>query len=132
MLGVDIVPEAVENAKKGSFPHNYTIAFDLKHESRGVTPIKIRVSCHWKAYQGDNKATLINGSYLFSNKSFIGSCTLPYVDTQSSNPGDKWNQLDKIPDEPLLGYAMYILYNGIAKEVIYEHLKDQQIEVVKE
>jgi len=64
---------------------------------RGLVPLDITIRCIDRAFQAKIEYTMLEGSYNVTKGKFLGSQATPFIDTQSSNPGPGWSELEEIP-----------------------------------
>lgn len=75
----------------------------LAEESGGLPLAKVAVEGAWKVFRGRTEAHLLDGSYCFTDDTFVGGQSTPVVDTQSSDPGPGWELLIDPPEDIPLG-----------------------------
>jgi Restriction endonuclease len=66
-------------------------------------PVKLRLTLGWKFYEGNVKATLLDGTYCLTNGEFIGSQKAPIIDMYGPTPGPAWKLLESQPEFPKAG-----------------------------
>src|SRR5262249_49257406 len=82
----------------GQFPSDW-IAEDTFNSPAGpLRTLRIRLRAHWRRFRGKIEAHLLNGSYCFSNNSFVGSQAGPAVDMLGPAPGPGWEEIDTTND----------------------------------
>jgi hypothetical protein len=115
--------EAVEaSGASGQFPGDWIAEHTFKSPSGRVQTLRIRLRAHWRRFRGKVEAHLLNGSYCFSNNSFVGSQAGPAVDMLGPAPGPGWEEIDTTSD-PLpksLGFA--IRYSGDVRGALLQGL----------
>jgi len=100
---------------QGSFPLSSSTASELFHKD--YDPLKIKISCIWQYYRDRYEASIVNGSYSFSDKTFKGEQIGPVVDTKNP-PGEHWTLLEKIPDNLGTNNIVMSLSGGNIKEAL--------------
>ena len=119
---VDAEKTALDQVKLTlSFPADWAREIQLSAENP-TDSINIQVFGHWKKYKARMEATLLDGSYCLTDKSFQGTLQGPWIDTQSTHPGEAWTEIDdadfSLPTKSMLA----ILIHGNANEALREHL----------
>jgi hypothetical protein len=74
------------------------------------------------------EAHLLNGSYSFTEQSFIGSQTGPIIDSQGPHPGEGWEELTERPVDST--GRMVIVFLNSAEQItaqLREGLEDTPI-----
>lgn len=100
---------------QGKFPIScYTIS-EIPHKYFG--PLKIKTSCIWQYYRNRFEASLVSGSYSFSDKTFNGEQTGPVIDIKKP-PGDHWTLMEKIPENCGSSYMVMIMSGGSINEAL--------------
>lgn len=110
--------KTVKERGKNEFPLSCTTRIELTNEKNDIKPVIITIQNVWKVYKGSIKAYLVNGSYSFSDNDFVGSQTLPIIDTKGSHPGPGWSIMQKNPSKIENNTAVFILYGGNARETL--------------
>lgn len=109
------------------FPEDWGVEYTFSPSDDSSLEIKIRIFGHWKTYRGRVESHLLNGSYCFSNNSFHGTMTTPYIDTKGSHPGPGWEEINKesisVPDSRIL----MVLYHANIEEVVRQGLGNKLI-----
>lgn len=104
-----------------SFPPDWAMDLQLS-DDKSSDSIKIRVFGHWKKYKARMEATLLDGSYCLSNKSFQGTQFGTWIDTQSAHPGEAWTEIKDADFSMPTNRVIAILYQGKAKDALQEQL----------
>lgn len=110
--------QSVENvAQTLSFPVNWELILRLVSDNKDEK-IVIKIIAVWRKFKAQVEATLLNGSYSILDNSFKGSFAGPWIDTQSTHPGNGWVEIDDskfvLPKNNMLA----ILYSGNIKDAL--------------
>lgn len=112
---------------QGKFPLPYYIITELPNKK--YNPLKIKISCIWEYYLNRFEASLINGSYSFSDKTFQGNQTSPVIDLKNP-PGEHWTLLEKMPASLGQNFMVMTLTGGNVKKGLLAIKKNEiQIEL---
>lgn len=113
--------KSVEEAKgTGQFPNGWSL--DVEFNNPSGDKLVLRLQCTWRKFKGKIEASLINGSYCFTNGSFRGIQTTPVIDTQSEHPGDQWVEITDKDTYPPENRLISILYHGDVSRALREKL----------
>ncbi len=61
----------------------------FSHESD--PPVVIRLRSGWEIYRARREACLLNGAYSFTDETFAGGMSMPWIDMWSDHPGPGWD-----------------------------------------
>ena len=91
--------EAIEKTKKDrvGFPYAWNNEIVITTEDKNHYCIRLLLVESWRDYVADIEGFLINGSYSFSDKVFVGNQYTPSIDTWGIQPGKGWRELITIP-----------------------------------
>ena len=105
--------EKVSLADKNSrsFPEPKGMSFKLENSDPSIGALEFQIRCLWRVYRGEWDASLINGSYSFSENVFAGTQASPIIDTQSGTQGKGWTLLSEVP-ESIGDNSMLIILHG--------------------
>jgi len=86
--------EAADKIKASkSFPPDWAVEIQLwLNDSTNM--IKLLVSERWEKYKARMEATLLDGSYCLTNKTFRGIQQGPSIDIRNTNPGESWIKIE--------------------------------------
>lgn len=118
----DTERNAIDQIKTtASFPADWAMDIQLSDNDSSAS-IKIRVIGHWKKYKARLEATLLDGSYCLTDKSFQGTQFGPWIDTQSTHPGDAWTEIKDADFSMPANRMIAILYKGDVKDALQKQL----------
>jgi len=85
----------------------------------------LRVGSRWKKYRARTEATLLQGSYCLTNRTFRGTMIWPSIDTWGATIGDAWQEVDvkDLPNSP--NFVLTILSGSDVRSVLREKLGDK-------
>ena len=128
---LDLICKVIADAERGaldepgkstaSFPADWAMDIQLSADT-STDSIKIRVFGHWKKYRARLEATLFDGSYCLTDKSFQGTQHGPWIDTQSAHPGEAWTEIENADFSLPANRMIAVLYHGDLKEALHEQL----------
>jgi hypothetical protein len=116
-----------EIKSKPGFPGGYQCEVWLTNAAMN-DPVKLRLTLGWKFYEGDVKATLLDGTYYLTNGEFIGSQKMPIIDMHGPTPGPAWKLLARQPEFPKAG--MLAILSGPIRDEALEKLAAKPIVIV--
>lgn len=124
-----VIADAEENAlgqtkNTASFPTDWAMEIQLSDNKSGNT-IKIRVFGHWKKYKARMEATLLDGSYCLTDKSFQGTQYGASIDTQSAHPGEAWTEIQDAEFLLPANRIIAIMYHGNVKKALQEQFSSK-------
>lgn len=93
-------------ARNRGIPDGWSADYEFHDGTTHVPFFRIIVRAWWRVFRGRMEAHLLNGSYCFANKSFVGQLSTPPIDTWSSHPGEWWEEVqwsDVPPTDRVLG-----------------------------
>lgn len=99
---LDNPDERWKRAKFGS-------SFVMQLTPADMPPIDVELTVVDRVYKAKIEFTMLNGSYNLTSNAFLGSQTIPWVDTENEHPGPGWEEIADIPNEmpnPLLAIFM--------------------------
>lgn len=107
------------NNKDCVVPQAWWAEYTVSLEEDPLFKFKLRLIGRWEIYRAKLEYYIIDGSYCYSNKSFVGSIATPTLDTQSSHPGPGWELIerDKIFSSPIQG-AFIFVHGNIKKQIL--------------
>jgi hypothetical protein len=123
---LDAEKKSVENANQFGKPYSRELFLRIIPDNWS-NELKIKVIGNWRKYRGKVEATLYNGSYSFSDNSFIGTISEPRVDTRGSHPGDSWIEITDENFEMPQNRVVAILYSGHIKDALKNSLGNQPL-----
>jgi hypothetical protein len=82
---------------------------------------------YWEIYRARLEYYTLNGSYCYTNKSYVGSVATPTVDMWGTHPGPGWEPIkrEEIFSSPIQG--AFIFSHGNIREPLLEYCKDRPI-----
>lgn len=110
--------QSIEKVSQTSaFPENWELT--LRHISDDKTEeVVIKIIAIWRKFKARIEATLLDGSYSILDNSFRGSYAGPWIDTQSTHPGDAWVEIDDPNFVLPKNNVIAILYSGNIKQAL--------------
>jgi hypothetical protein len=115
----------------GGFPEDWATSVEISARSNKFPPLRITLQGKWKIYRAKVEAHLLNGSYSFTEDSFVGSQTSPTIDTQGPNPGPGWELITDRPKTLPPNVGVIILQGGNLREGIQEHFAGKRLGELK-
>jgi len=121
--------EAIEESKKkGQFPNDLATDIEFHCSDSCNDKLILRVQLAWKKYRGKVEASLLDGSYCFSNDSFYGTQAYPTIDMKEFHPGNGWVEILEKNFNPPKNSIIAIRYHPNAGEILREELGPKVIE----
>jgi hypothetical protein len=113
---------AVEDARNsGTFPQDRIVNVVIRTND-DKTEIAVQIAIFWKRFESRHEATLLDGSYCFTNDSFQGRQYGPVIDTRGVTPGEAWLQIDDSDIDLTKNQIMVIRYHGDIRRALREDL----------
>ncbi len=107
--------------KEAFFPPNWQQ--NLSTEGEEDKRIFFTLMGRWRRYRSSIEATLLNGSYCFSNGAFKGEVIGPSIDTKGPHPGEAWTEImDEVEAYPQSASILITLSGGDVKSTLKEKL----------
>ena len=78
----------------------------------------IRLKGNWKIFKGILKGHLLQGSYSFTEKKFLGIQCSPYVNMKKSSPGPGWKEIVNTSIEVEPNSMIFFLFGEIDQDAI--------------
>jgi len=118
----------IQQSKKdegGVVPQDWGAEYTVSTIDDPSFEFKLVLIGRWEIYRAKLEYYMIDGSYCYSNKSFVGSIATPTLDTQGSHPGPGWEPIgrDKIFSSPIQG--AFIFGYGDIKRQLLEYCKNK-------
>jgi len=112
------IQESKKN-KGGVVPQDWMDEYTVSTIEDPSFEFKLLFIGRWEIYRARLEYYVLNGSYCYSNKSFIGSIATPSVDTQGDHPEHGWELIkrNEIFSSPIQG-AFIFLHGNIKKQVL--------------
>lgn len=124
--------ESVDSARPGhDFPDEWCLKMTITVAGTVPGRVELELRGGWNYYRGKLEAHLIDGSYSFTSKEFIGTKAIPNIEMWGHPPGEGWEPLEFKPDVSKGHSIIAILYKGGVKEALIEHFKGMRIEVAE-
>lgn len=111
-----------------SFPGSWATAMKLQSSSPPNQP-ELVLSLHgkWRFYRAKLCGHLMNGTYSFTEGTFIGSQTSPCVDMMGPEPGPGWERVVDVPARLERGIGLFILKGGEIKKLVLQHFAGKSL-----
>ncbi|MHC4085545.1 MAG: restriction endonuclease [Planctomycetota bacterium] len=108
-------------------PQDWKVECTISSNEDPSLEFKLHLIGYWEIYRARLEYYILNGSYCYSNKSFVGSIVTPTLDTQGSHPGSGWEPIkrDEIFSSPI--QTAFIFGHGDIKEKLLDYSKHKPI-----
>jgi len=93
-----IVTRFCENEQPSNsnvIPNDWTCEYTFSPWDDNSFIVKMQVIGYWDIYHAKPECHLLNGSYCFSNASFVGGVGTPSIDIHSTTPGPGWERVER-------------------------------------
>jgi hypothetical protein len=105
---------------EGRLPPNWRFECTFKDPDDPEVFVRIVFAEEWRIFEAKLEAYIVNGSYSFTEKKFVGGIASPLIDTWSSDPGPGWILLDERPSK-LESHMSLIFTHGEMRDIITDH-----------
>ena len=85
---------------------------ELSFGSGTESPASLRLSTEWGVFRARREACLLNGAYSFTEQTFAGVASTPWIDQRSAHPGPGWEEVDAAEVEASVGLRLAIFSHG--------------------
>jgi hypothetical protein len=99
-----------------AFPGPWATAIMLQSSTANQPGLVLSLHGMWRFYRAKLCGHLINGTYSFTEGTFVGSQTSPCVDMVGPEPGPGWERVVDIPDQLEPGIGLFILKAHLPSE----------------
>ena len=96
--------ETVMDAQPPTWGSQVTLA------SEEEPPVVTRLRPGWEVFRANQEACLLNGPYSFTDETFAGGMSMPWIDTFSDHPGPGWEKISILEVErsrPQIAFVTY-------------------------
>lgn len=94
----------------GDVPSEWEESIVIKYQ--GLDSIYIKIGGSWNIYKGEIDGFLIDGSYSFTEKNFVGEQSYPGISKYGPDPGSHWKEIKGIPSKITKTAVIGTLYGG--------------------
>jgi len=135
-VGIDVLCEIHDHAVKQAltaikpgdlFPTAWYTDVRLDHPNAAAQPFSLRLGGRWNTWVGKTEAHLLKGTYSLTTNQFVGTTSMPYVDTWNVDPGPGCEPCEP-PVRAPLNTCVYIL-RGKVRESLLAELAPKPIQV---
>lgn len=134
---LDVIAESFHSDEKkviakvprsSPFPSNWQTNLHINSDkTKGV----FRIKGLWKKYRARIEAMLLDGSYIVSNSSFLGTQKGPVIALRESHPGNGWIRMTDDEKIPSSNRIIAVLSGGDIKTALRENMGMDSIELYK-
>lgn len=115
-----------KSRESGNVPSEWEELISIKYQ--GIDSICLKIGGSWNIYKGKIDGFLIDGSYSFTDKSFVGKQSYPSISEHGPDPGSHWEKIEEIPSEITKASIEGTLYGGdVSIRKILQAAADTQI-----
>ncbi|NTW88199.1 MAG: restriction endonuclease [Desulfobulbaceae bacterium] len=96
----------------GAPPSEWKEYILIKSRSSSELSVCFEYGGYWTVYKGCLKGYLLNGSYSFTEKQFVGTQNFPRITKNGPNPGPGWKKIKSLPKSVNRFALVNALYGG--------------------